>query len=110
MISGMGLGAGAASMGGMEAVAKKTSALTATALPTVFDAIAAHKMDQQAFGLTMKRAGEKPRPAEDMGAATSMFKYCGTEVNGSALSFFLTSWVHRLWAGKAMALTAKSLL
>ena len=83
MISGMGMGAGAASMGGMEAVAKENFGTDGDRIanPAIRSAIAAHKMDQQAFGLTMKRAGEEAKAGQGMGAAASMFKYYGTEVN-----------------------------
>jgi alkylation response protein AidB-like acyl-CoA dehydrogenase len=83
MISGMGMGAGAASMGGMEAVAKENFGTDGDRIadPAIRNAIAGHKMDQQAFGLTMKRAGEQAKAGQGMGAAASMFKYYGTEVN-----------------------------
>ena len=65
MISGMGMGAGAASMGGMEAGQENFGTDgDRIADPAIRSAIAAHKMDQQAFGLTMKRAAKKPRPAK----------------------------------------------
>ena len=38
-------------------------------------------MDQQAFGLTLKRAEAEAKAGQGMGAAASMFKYYGTEVN-----------------------------
>ena len=83
MISGMGMGAGAASMGGMEAVAKENFGAEGEKIaePGIRNAIANHKMDQQAFGLTLKRAGEEAKSGQGMGAASAMFKYYGTEVN-----------------------------
>ena len=77
------MGAGAASMGGMEAVAKENFGTDGDRIadPAIRSAIAAHKMDQQAFGLTMTRAGEEAKAGQGMGAAASMFKYYGTEVN-----------------------------
>ena len=58
MICGMGMGAGAASMGGMEAVAKENFGADGDKIaePGIRQAVAEHKMDQQAFGLTLKRA------------------------------------------------------
>ena len=57
--------AGAASMGGMEAVAKENFGTDGDRIadPAIRSAIAAHKMDQQAFGLTMSARAKKPRPA-----------------------------------------------
>ena len=83
MISGMGMGAGAASMGGMEAVAKENFGAEGEKIaePGIRSAVANHKMDQQAFGLTLKRAGEEAKSGQGMGAASAMFKYYGTEVN-----------------------------
>lgn len=83
MISGMGMGAGAAAMGGMEAVAKENFGADGDKIAngSVRDAIANHKMDQQAFGLTLKRAGAEAKAGQGMGDAASMFKYYGTEMN-----------------------------
>lgn len=83
MISGMGMGAGAASMGGMEAVAKENFGTEGDKIAngSMRNAIADHKMDQQAFGLTLKRAGAEAKAGQGMGAAASMFKYYGTEMN-----------------------------
>ncbi len=83
MISGMGMGAGAASMGGMEAMAKETFGADGDKIadPSIRQAIASHKMDQQAFGLTLKRAEAEAKAGKSVGAAASIFKYYGTEVN-----------------------------
>ena len=83
MISGMGMGAGAASMGGMEAVAKENFGTDGEKIANngVRQAIADHKMDQQAFGLTLKRASAEAKAGQGMGAASAMFKFYGTEVN-----------------------------
>ena len=83
MISGMGMGAGAASMGGMEAVAKENFGADGEKIAdsSIRQAVADHKMDQQAFGLTLKRAEAEAKAGQGMGAAASMFKYYGTEVN-----------------------------
>ena len=79
----MGMGAGAAAMGGMEAVAKENFGTDSDKIaePSIRNAIALHKMDQQAFGLTLKRAAEEAKTGQGNGAAASMFKYYGTEVN-----------------------------
>ena len=66
MISGMGMGAGAASMGGAEAVAKENfgTEMKKIAEPSIRNAVAEHKMDQQAFGLTLKRAAEEAKSGQ----------------------------------------------
>ena len=83
MISGMGMGAGAASMGGMETVAKENFGTDGEKIAdsSIRQAITDHKMDQQAFGLTLKRSSEEAKSGQGMGAASAMFKYYGTEVN-----------------------------
>ena len=87
MISGMGMGAGAASMGGMENLAKENFGTDGDKIanPDIRDAVARHKMDQQAFGITLKRAGDEAKSGKSqkqgMGAASAMFKYYGTELN-----------------------------
>ncbi|MGI9439611.1 MAG: acyl-CoA dehydrogenase family protein [Parvibaculales bacterium] len=83
MISGMGMGAGAASMGGMENLAKENFGTDGEKIanPDIRDAVARHKMDQQAFGATLKRAGDEAKAGQGMGAASAMFKYYGTELN-----------------------------
>ena len=83
MISGMGMGAGAASMGGMEAIAKENFGTDGEKIAdtSIRQSIADHKMDQQAFGLTLRRASEEAKAGQGMGAADSMLKYSGTEVN-----------------------------
>jgi alkylation response protein AidB-like acyl-CoA dehydrogenase len=83
MISSMNMGAGAASMGGMEVMAKENfgEANGKIANPTVRDAIAHHKMDQHAFGLSLRRSAEQAKAGQGPGAAASMFKYYGTELN-----------------------------
>jgi alkylation response protein AidB-like acyl-CoA dehydrogenase len=84
MISAMGMGGGgAASMGGMEAVAKENFGEDGDKIanPAIREAVAEHKMDHQAFALTLKRAAEEAKAGQGMGAAASMFKYYGTELN-----------------------------
>lgn len=83
MISGMNMGAGAASMGGMEVLAKEHFGEQdgRIAEQSIRHAIATHKMDQQAFGLSLKRSAEQAKAGQGPGAAASMFKYYGTELN-----------------------------
>ncbi len=84
MISAMGMGGGgAASMGGMEAVAKENFGEEGDKIanPAIREAVTEHKMDHQAFALTLKRAAEEAKAGQGMGAAASMFKYYGTELN-----------------------------
>ena len=76
-------GGGAASMGGMEAVAKENFGEEGDKIanPAIREAVTEHKMDHQAFALTLKRAAEEAKAGQGMGAAASMFKYYGTELN-----------------------------
>lgn len=83
MISSMNMGAGAASMGGMEVMAKEIFGEEngRIANPSLRQAVAQHKMDQQAFGLSLKRSAEQSKAGQGPGAGASMFKYYGTELN-----------------------------
>lgn len=83
MISNMGMGAGAASMGGMEAVAREHFGADGDKIAdtAIRQSIADHKMDQQAFGLTLKRSAAESKAGQGPGAASAMFKYYGTELN-----------------------------
>lgn len=83
MISGMGLGSGTASSGGMEKLAKEAfgEAGGTIADGDIRHAIARHKMDQRAFELTLKRADAEAKAGQAVGAVASMFKYYGTEMN-----------------------------
>ncbi|MGB0921137.1 MAG: acyl-CoA dehydrogenase family protein [Alphaproteobacteria bacterium] len=49
--------------------------------PALRHAIAKHKMNDQAFALTLKRAREEAKSGMGASAASSMFKYYGTEQN-----------------------------
>jgi len=79
----MNMGAGAASMGGMEVMAKEIFGEDngRIANPSLRQAVAQHKMDQQAFGLSLKRSAEQSKAGQGPGAGASMFKYYGTELN-----------------------------
>jgi alkylation response protein AidB-like acyl-CoA dehydrogenase len=83
MISGMNMGAGAASMGGMEVLAKEHFGEQDGRISeqSIRHAVASHKMDQHAFGLSLKRSAEQAKAGQGPGAAASMFKYYGTELN-----------------------------
>ncbi len=84
MISAMGMGGGgAASMGGMEAMAKENFGEDGDKIadPAIREAVTNHKMDHQAFALTLKRAADEAKAGQGVGAAASMFKYYGTELN-----------------------------
>mgnify|MGYP001072504722 FL=1 len=84
MISAMGMGGGgAASMGGMEAMAKENFGEDGDKIANsaIREAVTNHKMDHQAFALTLKRAADEAKAGQGMGAAASMFKYYGTELN-----------------------------
>lgn len=83
MISAMGMGSGAASMGGMEQVAKENFGEDGgkIANPSIRSAITKHKMDQHAFGLSLRRSAEQSKAGQGPGAASAMFKYYGTELN-----------------------------
>lgn len=83
MISGMNMGAGAASMGGMEIMAKENFGEENGKIDngTIRHAVAQHKMDQQAFGLSLRKSAEQSKAGQGPGAGASMFKYYGTELN-----------------------------
>ncbi len=85
MISGMGLGgAGSgAGLGGLEQVAKEYYGEEngRVASPSLRDHITRQKMDGKAFALTLQRSVEEAKAGQGPGAATSIFKYYGTELN-----------------------------
>jgi alkylation response protein AidB-like acyl-CoA dehydrogenase len=59
--------------------------------PILRDKIAAHKMDAHAFALTTDRAAQEAKVGMAAGAASSMFKYYGTELNKTRFELFLES-------------------
>lgn len=83
MISGMNMGAGEASLGGMEELAKEVFGELdgMIAHPTLRDTVTRHKMDEEAFGLTLRRTGELAKAGHGIGAEASIFKYYGSEMN-----------------------------
>jgi len=85
MISGMGLGGVGAGggIGSLEQVAKDYfgEADGRIANPSLRDHITRQKMDSKAFALTMQRSAEEAKAGQGPGAASSIFKYYGTELN-----------------------------
>ncbi len=49
--------------------------------PVLRDAVAGHQMDGHAFQLTLKRSSEQAKAGMGPGAASSIFKYVGAELN-----------------------------
>jgi alkylation response protein AidB-like acyl-CoA dehydrogenase len=83
MISGMGLGSGVGSSASLESLAKDYfgEANGRVASPALRERIAQQKMDGKAFALTLQRSAEEAKAGQGPGAATSIFKYYGTELN-----------------------------
>lgn len=85
MISGMGLGGVGAGggIGSLEQVAKDYFGEVdgRIASPLLRDHITRQKMDSKAFALTMQRSAEEAKAGQGPGAASSIFKYYGTELN-----------------------------
>ena len=83
MISGMGLGSGVGSSASLESLAKdyfgeQNGRIASAALR---EHIAQQKMDGKAFALTLQRTAEEAKVGVGTGAASSIFKYYGTELN-----------------------------
>ncbi|MEN6542930.1 acyl-CoA dehydrogenase family protein [Parvibaculum sp.] len=83
MISGMGLGSGVGSSASLEALAKDYfgEANGRVASAALRERIAKQKMDGKAFALTLQRTAEEAKAGVGSGAASSIFKYYGTELN-----------------------------
>ena len=85
MISGMGLGGSLAGggLGGLDQVAKEYYGEVdgKVASPALREHIAQQKMDGRAFSLTLQRSVEEAKAGHGPGAASSIFKYYGTELN-----------------------------
>jgi alkylation response protein AidB-like acyl-CoA dehydrogenase len=85
MISGMGLGGvgSGSGLGGLDQVAKEYFGEVdgRIASPQLRDHITRQKMDSKAFALTMQRSAEEAKAGQGPGAASSIFKYYGTELN-----------------------------
>lgn len=82
MISGMGMGSGGGGSG-LADLAKDYigEADGKISDATVRDPVARQKMDSHAFGLTLQRTTEEAKAGQGTGAASSIFKYYGTELN-----------------------------
>ena len=82
MISSIGSRFGSVSES-LEDTAKRYIGVTNDGLaePVLRDSISRHKMDDHAFALTQERAAQESEAGMAGGAASSMFKYYGTELN-----------------------------
>jgi alkylation response protein AidB-like acyl-CoA dehydrogenase len=49
--------------------------------PILRDDLAQHMMDQRCFATTVRRSIAETKAGQDVGATSSMFKYCATEMN-----------------------------
>ncbi|MEQ9520658.1 MAG: acyl-CoA dehydrogenase family protein [Parvibaculum sp.] len=82
MISGMGMGSGGGASGisnlAKDYVGEKDGRI---ADATVRDSVARQRMDSHAFSLTLQRTMEEAKAGQSTGAASSIFKYYGTELN-----------------------------
>ncbi|HUD50777.1 acyl-CoA dehydrogenase family protein [Parvibaculum sp.] len=83
MISGMGLGSGVGSSASLESLAKDYfgEANGRIASQGLREHVAQQKMDGKAFALTLQRTAEEAKAGVGTGAASSIFKYYGTELN-----------------------------
>ncbi len=83
MISGMGLGSGVGSSASLESLAKDYfgEANGRIASSALREHVAQQKMDGKAFALTLQRTAEEAKAGVGTGAASSIFKYYGTELN-----------------------------
>lgn len=84
MISNMGMrGRASSNEHSLESQAKRYvgEAEGCIAEPALRDEIALHKMNSQAFALTLRRAAEESKTTSASSPASSMFKYYGTEQN-----------------------------
>jgi alkylation response protein AidB-like acyl-CoA dehydrogenase len=84
MIGGMGFGMGGSGGGGaLEQLAKEYCGTEdgRVADPVIRDQVAQHAMDQRCFLTTLRRSAEEAKAGQGPGAASSMFKLYGTELN-----------------------------
>ncbi|MEX2489356.1 MAG: acyl-CoA dehydrogenase family protein [Pseudomonadales bacterium] len=91
MISGMGGSRRTSPERSMEALAKRYAGEThgQIADPALRDEITSHKMNGDAFALTVRRAGEEAKSGRGPTDLSSMFKYYGTEHNKRRLEKML---------------------
>ena len=85
MISGMGLGGqgSGSGLGGLDTAAKEYAGEEdgRIADPALRDAVTRQKMRARGFAATLRRSTEETKAGQGPGAASSMFKYYGTELN-----------------------------
>jgi alkylation response protein AidB-like acyl-CoA dehydrogenase len=84
MIGGMGLGMGGTGGGGtLDGLAKEYCGTEAGRIadPVIRDQVAQHLMDSRCFTTTIRRSGDEAKAGAGPGAASSMFKLYGTEMN-----------------------------
>ena len=84
MIGGMGFGMGGSGGGGsLDQLAKEYCGVDAgrVADPVIRDQVVQHMMDQRCFMTTLRRSAEEMKSGQGPGAASSMFKLYGTEMN-----------------------------
>ncbi len=80
MISGFGTAAGV-SLGEKAAVEFGQDTAGRMANPILRQNIAQYQLDTQAFGATLARIADETKAGQGLGAASSIFKYYGTELN-----------------------------
>ncbi len=84
MIGGMGLGMGGSGGGGsLDQLAKEYCGTESGRIadPVIRDQVAQHMMDTRCFTTTLRRSGDEAKSGTGPGAASSMFKLYGTEMN-----------------------------
>jgi len=82
MISNMGMGMGGGGTGLADLAKDYVGQVDGRISDaTVRDSVARQKMDSHAFGLTLQRTTEEAKAGQGTGAASSIFKYYGTELN-----------------------------
>jgi alkylation response protein AidB-like acyl-CoA dehydrogenase len=69
--------------------------------PQLRQRVIAHRMNDYSYSLTMRRSMEESSSGRAPGAASSMFKYYGTEQNIRKYELLLRSWAHKRSAGTA---------
>jgi acyl-CoA dehydrogenase len=81
MISGFGTAKAPKSVGEMAVEAMGTDESGRLSNSALRQNIAQYQLDTMAFGATMARVGDEAKAGQGLGAASSIFKYYGTELN-----------------------------
>ena len=83
MIAGMGLGGGGGSASSLEQLAKEYCGSDGGRIAdaAIRDSVAQHLMDTRCFVTSLRRSGDEAKSGQGPGAASSMFKLYGTELN-----------------------------